>query len=381
MGTKRVRVGIVVGEISGDNLATSLIKSLLKIYPNLSVEGILGPGLIKLGYQSLYPMERLSVMGFVEPLARLPELFRIRNHLFKHFTENPPDIFMGVDAPDFNLGLERKLKNKGIKTVHYVSPTVWAWRQGRVHTIKKSVDLVLCLYPFEPDFYKKFKVPAYFVGHPLADEIPLEIDTIAGKKALGLDSNRPVLGILPGSRQNELKYLLQDYLLAAKRCYQLKPDLQFVVPLVSKSHQLFFEKLQKEVAPELPIKIVIADPRVAISASDVVLVTSGTATLEVMLHKKPMVVAYRTHPITYQIAKRLIKVPYISQPNLLAGEVLVPEFIQANVQPELLANALLERLNGSFEIEKLKKQFLEIHLALKKNASETAAKQIARMID
>lgn len=374
------KIGIVVGEISGDNLAVSLIRSLKHYYPNLIFEGILGPELVKEGGQLLYPMERLAVMGLIEPLGRLPELLRIRRKLTKHFIKNPPDLFIGVDAPDFNLSLEKKLKSQGILTVHYVSPSVWAWRQGRIKLIKKAVDLMLTLFPFEQDFYLQHKVSVCFTGHPLADSIAVDQDTKAAKRTLNLEEHKPVVLLLPGSRQHELKYLAKTFLLTAMICQQQKPDLQWVTAVVSESHKMQFLRLKQTIAPHLSITIVVANSHLAMQAADVALVTSGTATLEVMLHKKPLVVAYRMHPLTYQIAKRLVKVPYIALPNLLAAERLAPEYIQEQATPELLSKALLNYLAPGFDKALLVKRFKELHLLLKKDASAAAAKAITDLI-
>ena len=372
-----LRIGIVVGEISGDNLAVNLIQSLRNYYPDLTFEGILGPALVKENGHSLYPMERLAVMGLIEPLARAREILSIRCHLIEHFIKNPPHIFIGVDAPDFNLRLEQKLKQHGIRTVHYVSPSVWAWRKGRIQLIKKAVDLMLTLFPFEAKFYEEHQVPVCFVGHPLADLIPYEIDQKKAKAVLELKEEDPVIAILPGSRRNELKYLAEIFLQTAHLCFEKQKNLQFVVPLVSEEHKHYFHSLQKKVAKEVPIKVLVGNVHSAIASADAVLVTSGTATLEVMLHKKPMVVAYRMHPITYQIARLLVKVSYISLPNLLAQEGLVPEYIQDKAKPEILAESLMKYLYESFESEKLTKKFSELHLLLKQNASDKAAKAIA----
>jgi len=243
-----VRVGIVVGEISGDNLAANLIRALRQLYPDLTFEGILGPALLQEGGQSLYPMERLSVMGLIEPLGRLPELFRIRRHLIQHFSDNPPDVFIGVDAPDFNLGLEKKLKEQRIPTVHYVSPSVWAWRQGRVKVIKKAVDLMLTLFPFEAKFFEDHQVPVCFTGHPLADQIPLEVNTIEAKETLGFDVSKPVITLLPGSRQGEIKYLAAIFIKSAQLCFEKQKNLQFVMPLVSEVHKATLEYLHQSSA-------------------------------------------------------------------------------------------------------------------------------------
>lgn len=376
-----LRVGIVVGEISGDNLAAPLIQSLRSLYPDLIFEGILGPKLLEAGGRTLYPMDRLSVMGFFAPLARLPELLRIRRHLIQHFCANPPDLFIGVDSPDFNLGIEKVLKKNGIPTVHYVSPSVWAWRKGRIRGIQKAVDLMLTLFPFEAKFYEANQIPVCFAGHPLADQIPLEIDTKQAKRNLGFQEDAQVIAVLPGSRHNELKYLAEIFILTANRCFKKNKNLQFIVPLVSEEHRNYFENLCHKIAPEMPIKIIRGNAERVIAAADAVLVTSGTATLEVLLHKKPMVVAYRMHPLTYQIAKRLVKIPYIALPNLLVGEALVPEFIQAAATPENLSAALMKYLEPSYDRKKLVDQFRALHLTLKQDASFKAAEAIHRMLD
>lgn len=376
-----MKVGIVVGEISGDNLAASLIRALRKHYPDLTFEGILGPELLKEGGHTFYPMERLSVMGLIDPLLRLPELIRIRQHLIQHFSDNPPDVFIGVDAPDFNLGLEKKLKERGIRTVQYVSPSVWAWRQGRIKTIKKAVDLMLTLFPFEAKFFEEHQVPVCFTGHPLADQIPLEVNTIEAKDELGFEVSQPVVALLPGSRKSEIKYLAESYIRTAKLCFEKQKNLQFVMPLVSEAHKATLEHLHRTLAPEVPLKIILGNSHLAMRAADAVLVTSGTATLEVMLHKKPMILAYRMNPINFFIAKRVVKLTYIALPNLLAGKIIVPEFIQENATPEKLSGALLALLSPDFDRASLIEKFKGIHLSLKKNASEVAAEAIKALID
>lgn len=374
-----LRIGLVVGETSGETLALSLIKSLRQRYPDLYFEGILGPRLIAEGGQALFPMERLSVMGLVEPLARLPELLQIRKQIRNHFIQNRPDLFIGVDAPDFTLVLEKHLKQHGIKTVHYVSPSVWAWRESRIHLIKKAVDLMLTLLPFEAEFYEKHQIPVEFVGHPLADEIPLSIDQVSARGSLAVKAKR-VITLMPGSRTKELALLSEPFCLAAKYCYEHDHNLEFLVPLTTSEHERQFNAIQQKVAPQLPIRTMVGQVRTALSAADVVLVTSGTATLETMLHKKPMVVAYRMHPLTYWIAKRLVKVPFISLPNLLANRALVPEFIQDKVQPEMLGEAILKELNGSAHREALKEEFTKLHVALQQNASKKAADRIQKLL-
>ncbi len=371
---------MVVGEISGDNLGAALIRALKSFYPDIMLEGILGPKLIQEGGHSLYPMERFSVMGLIEPLSRLPELYCARKKVIQHFIQHPPDIFIGIDSPDTNLGIEKQLKAHGIPTVHYVSPSVWAWRQGRIKLIKKAVDLMLTLLPFEAEFYQQHQVPVCFTGHPLADEISLEIDSLAAKQHLNFSPDKPLIALLPGSRNNELKYLADIYIVTAKYCYEKNPSLQFVAPLVSEAHKFQFQKLHHVLAPEVPIKVIVGEAKLAMAAADVVLVTSGTATLEVMLHKKPMVVAYRMHPLTYQIAKRLVKVPYIALPNLLANSALVPEYIQGKAKPQVLGEALLNYLSSSDAKQKLVQRFTELHQILKQNGSIIAAQAIQKLL-
>lgn len=402
----KINAGIVVGEPSGDALAAPVVRKILEIAPDSTTFGIAGPKLLAEGCKSLYPMDRLSLMGFFEPLKRLPELYQIRRNLIQQFTKNPKvhqspqvhqsphaqqdhvqhidqpiDVFIGVDAPDFNLGLERILREKNIPTVHYVSPTVWAWRRGRIHGIKKSVDLMLSLYPFEEEFYKQHGVPVCFTGHPFADQIPLEIDTIEAKKLLGYSEHQTIIAILPGSRNSELRYLAETYIKTAQWCQKLDPSLVFLAPLVSEEHRIQFESLCMKIAPETNIDVMEGNARLVMAACDVALATSGTVTLEIALHKKPMVVAYRVGPITYQIAKRLIKIPYISQPNLLAGERIVPEFIQDEATPEKLGKALFEWLAANNPArEKLQARLMEIHLKLRRNAAETAANAIVELV-
>lgn len=380
------RIGIVVGELSGDALAANLIRTLKKHIPEVSFEGVLGPQLLSEGGHSFFAMDRLSVMGFFAPLKRLPELIRMRRFLINHFIQNPPNLFIGVDAPDFNLGIEKKLKAAGIPTVHYVSPSVWAWRQGRIKTIQQSVNLMLTLLPFEAKFYEDHHVPVAFVGHPLADQIPLVTDTKKARAELGIsyvdlkNSQTKVITLMPGSRENEIKYLAEVILKTARLCYEKNPHILCLVPLVSENHRSELRQLQQEIAPHVPIQFLLSQSHLAIAASDVVLVTSGTATLEVMLHKKPMVVVYRMHPLTYQIAKRLVKTPYIALPNLLANELLVPEFIQDKANPEELCKAIMATFGPFFETEKLVARFTALHQLLQQDSGEKCFKAIMQHI-
>ena len=375
-----LKIAVVVGELSGDLLAAELITELKNFFPHLEIEGIVGPNLINVGAKELFNMRHLSVMGFIEPLLNLPKLIYIRHKLYKKLLHNKPDLFIGVDAPEFNLGLEKKLKQANITTVHYVSPSVWAWRSGRINLIKKAVDLMLTLFPFEVKFYQRHLCKAVCVGHYLADQIPINIDPKGAKQRLGFSEYDKILTVMPGSRNSELKHLTMIYLETIKQISLRFAYLKFVVPVINEQHKVYVEELAKKIANRISIKIIVQDSNTAIAAADFVLVTSGTATLEVMLHKKPMIVAYKTNFITYLLVKRLIKVKYISLPNLLADKAIVPEFIQEDVTPYKLIRALSDLIiRGGPTIEQLT-VFNQIHQELKKNASSNAAQEIIRMI-
>src|SRR5579872_7465458 len=327
------KIGILAGEPSGDMLGAGLMNALNVQSSHFEFTGIGGPKMIAAGCRSLHEMERLSVMGLIEPLKHLPDLFKIRHGLYQHFTTHKPDVFIGIDSPDFNLGLELKLRQAGIPVVHYVSPSVWAWRKKRIFKIAKAVDLMLTLFPFEADFYKQHNVPVRFVGHPLADLIPLQSDKQAARNKLGIDPHTTTIAVLPGSRGNELKYLADIFAVTAARCWKENPKLQFITSAVNEQRDREFRAICQKHAPGLPIQFFQGRSHEVMAAADVVLVTSGTATLETMLFKRPMVIAYRMSPITYQLARCLVKIPAIGLPNLLANEKLVPEFIQQEAQP------------------------------------------------
>ncbi len=372
-----MKLGIVAGEASGDLLGRGLVTALQANYPNLSVTGVCGPAMIKAGCHSLYEMERLSVMGFFEPLMRIRELLNMRSGLAKYFIANKPDVFIGIDAPDFNLGLEIKLRKAGIPVIHYVSPSVWAWRQKRIHKIAKATDLVLTLFPFEIDFYEKHNVPARFVGHPLADLIPFDIDKLAARNRLQLDPNATYIALLPGSRRNELKNMGELFVATAKKCLQQHPHVRFITSAANPMRDAEFKKL----CGDLPIHFYVGKSHDVMAASNAVLVTSGTATLETMLFKRPMVIVYRIGNITFQIAKRLIKLPFIGLPNLLAKKSLVPEFIQDAATPAALANALLDYLDHPEKTQFLENAFLDIHKQLRCNANKQAASAIRDLLN
>jgi lipid-A-disaccharide synthase len=375
-----LRIGIVAGETSGDLLASGLIRALREHYPDAVFEGIAGPRMQAAGARSLYPMERLSVMGLFEVLGRYRELARMRRDLIRHFCDHPPDLFIGVDAPDFNHVIETRLKARGIRTIHYVSPSVWAWRRYRLRKLKRAVDLMLTLFPFEARFYEEHDIPVRFVGHPLADMIPLQPDVQAARQAFGLESADKVLAILPGSRVSEVSRLADDFIQAAQNCVDKSPGLKLLVPLVNDRTRGVFQAALQRHAPELPVILVDGRSREVMTAADVVLLASGTAALEAMLLAKPMVVAYRLSPLTYQLARFLVKVDVYSLPNLLAGEKLVPEIIQHEVTPARLSAAVLEYFNSPQDSADLRRRFTEIHRTLQQDASASAAQAIEELL-
>lgn len=376
-----LKIAIIVGELSGDILGASLISSLKKYYPNLEVEGIVGPNLLQEGATQIYPMESLSFIGFLEPLLNIRKLLKMRKWLVRYFAEEPPDIFIGVDAPEFNLGIEEKLKSYGIPVVHYVSPQVWAWRRYRVKKIKKSVDLMLTLFPFEEKFYQEYDVPVKFVGHPTADKIPENINQKQIKDQLNLAKEKTIVALLPGSRISEIKKHTDLYLNVANECFKQNPNLHFITSLTKDEHVEYFEDAKNKYTPNLPLTIFKDKSYDVMAASDVVLVASGTATLEVMLHKKPMVVVYKTNYLTYLIIKMIIQVPYISLPNLLANKEIVPELIQRNATISNISEHLLNLINDSAARKNQLEVFEKICPLLRRNASENAAKAIKNLLE
>ena len=379
MANRPLRIGIIVGEASGDQLGAGLIAALQSVHPDAIFEGVGGTKMQVLGCTSLYPMETLSVMGLVEPLKRLPELLRMRRGLVEHFIAQPPDVFIGIDAPDFNLGIELRLKKAGIPTVHYVSPSVWAWRQGRIKKIARAVDHMLTLLPFEAEFYQRHNVPVTFVGHPLADELPLVPDISAARTRLKLASDGPVIALLPGSRQSEVGLLGQLFLDAARLCLQARPDLTFVLPAANPARRQQIDAMLAD-AGDLPISVLDGQSHLAMEAADVVLLASGTTALEAMLLKKPMVVSYKAGWLTHAIISRMLKVPYVSLPNLLADRELVPEVLQDAATPEALATLLLERLGDSALAVKLHSDFTELHQQIQCNGNQKAAEAVLSVI-
>lgn len=371
-----LRIGIVAGEASGDILAAALMRAIKMHNPAVVFEGVAGPRMLAAGCKALFPLEKLSVMAFVEVVARLRELLGIRRSLIRHFLADPPDIFIGVDAPDFNLTLERRLKQAGIPTVHYVSPSVWAWRQYRVRKIADSVDHMLTLFPFEAEFYKDHNVPVTFVGHTLADQIPLQPDRSAARRALGLPEQGRVVALLPGSRTAEVQRLGGPLIDAARWCLAREPDLRFVVPFANPPTRAQFEAILTAGGVGIPIIRLDGHSHEAMAAADVVVLASGTATLEAALLKRPMVVVYKLAPLNHWIMKRLVKVTHIALPNLLAGRRLVPELIQEQATPEAIGAAVLAWLGDAHAVAGLQHAFEDIHHALRQNASERAAETV-----
>ncbi len=376
-----MRIGIVAGEASGDLLAAGLIQAIKRRHPDAVIEGIAGPAMIEAGCEALYPSERLAVMGFVEVLGRYRELSAMRKALAQRFIDNPPDIFIGVDAPDFNLGLERMLKQHGIKTAHYVSPSVWAWRQYRVRKIGKSVDLMLTLFPFEATFYQDHQVPVEFVGHPLADMIPLDVDHSAARQSLGLAEDKKIFALLPGSRMSEVNAIGRTMVEAAVLINQKHPDACFVVPLASHATREAFDAIRQSTGEAaIDMRIIEGKAREVMAAADVVIVASGTATLEAMLLKRPMVVAYRLASLTYWLAKKLLKTPYVSLPNLLVGRKVVEELIQDDATPERLAAEALKFVEQDESRQSMVNLFNVVHQQLRQGASSKAADAVLKLV-
>lgn len=380
-----LRIGIVAGEASGDILGAGLIQAMKQRYPNAIFEGIAGPKMLAEGCQSFFPQDRLAVMGLVEPLKRLPELLRIRKYLKQHFIQHPPDIFIGVDSPDFNIDLELALKKAGIKTLHYVSPSLWAWRQSRIKKMAKAIDGVLTLFPFEQDFYHQHNVPAVCVGHTLADQIPIEPETEKARAKLGLTTpGKRYIALLPGSRSSEVERMLPVFLDAARLLANDASDAQFLIPAANEARLEQIQSLVdarnlKKNSPRLPIQLFIKQSHSVMEASDVVVMASGTTTLEAMLLKKPMVIAYKVAALSYFIFSRMVKVKFIGLPNLLANKPLAKEFIQRDATPEAIAQETNRLLAQGYD-QALHTEYHRLHLSLKKNANQKAADAVLNVI-
>lgn len=373
---KPLKVALVAGEASGDILGAGLMQALRQQCPQVEFIGVGGPLMEAQGLQSYFPMERLSIMGLVEVLGRLPELLSRRKRLIATFKQQQPDVFIGIDAPDFNLNIELQLREAGIKTVHYVSPSVWAWRQKRVFKIRQGCDLMLTLLPFEAQFYQQHQVPVLFVGHPLADSVALYHDPLEARQRLGLPAEAQVVALLPGSRGGEVAKLGPLFVETARHLLLEKPHLRFILPAANQARREQMLAILAE-APHLPIEILDGKSQDALQACDAVLIASGTATLEALLFKKPMVVAYKLAPLSHWILKKMVKSRYVSLPNLLVDDMLVPEFIQDAATPEALAEALLVQLKDG---SKQTQRFAELHQSLRCDASQRAAQGVLQLL-
>jgi len=371
-----LRIGIVAGEASGDLLGSHLIQALKQRRPDIEFVGIAGPKMMAEGALSLFPIERLSVRGYIEVFKHLFGLLLLRRKLLKYFLKNRLDLFIGVDAPDFNFWLEKKLKNRGIKTIHYVSPSIWAWRKNRVKKIKKSVSHMLVLFPFEPALYENAGIPVTYVGHPLADMLPINPDVIGAREILKLKTSALIVAMLPGSRQSEVQQHAELFVKTAKLIYAEFPHAVFIVPLITRETRHIFELAIFHEENTLPIHILFGHAHDAMAAADVVIVASGTATLEAALLKKPMVITYRMPTLSWQLLKRMRLQPYVGLPNILAGKFVVPELLQDDSTPEKLAEATIKLISDSVYLTDIKEEFTKIHYSLKQDAAEKAASTI-----
>jgi lipid-A-disaccharide synthase len=373
---------MVAGEASGDLLGAHLIAALSARRPELRFAGIGGPKMQAEGFQSLYPMEKLSVRGYAEVLRHYREIAGIRRHLASRLLEDRPAIFIGVDAPDFNLDLERGLKGAGIPTVHYVSPSIWAWRAGRMGKISAAVSHMLALFPFEAPLYEKAGVPVTYVGHPLADLIPLEVNKDEARAQLRLPMRHPIIALLPGSRKSELHYMAETFVKTARRLYEELKEIHFVCPMATReTRDLFETAVRHHAGGELPLTLLFGHSHEALAAADVALVASGTASLEAALFKTPMVVAYRMSPLTWALMRHMIRLPYVGLPNILANEALVAEFLQHRATPGALSAAIIELMHDADRQRRQVARFRELHLNLRQNTAEKAADAVLRVLD
>ena len=378
-------IAIIAGEVSGDILGAGLIHALKARYPHAKFIGIGGERMIAEGFETLFDMEELSVMGLVEVLKHLPRLLKIRRSIIEQLSALKPDVFIGIDAPDFNLDVELKLKQQGIKTIHYVSPSVWAWRQKRVYKIAAATNLVLAFLPFEKAFYDRFNVPCRFIGHTMADAIPLKPNRDEACQLLNLDPAQRYVAMLVGSRGSEVEFLSEPFLQTAQLIHQCYPDVKFLVPLINQKRRQQFEQIKQRVAPELDMILLAGNARAAMITAEATLLASGTAALEAMLCKSPMVVGYRMKPFTYFLAKRLVKTKYVSLPNLLADEMLVPELIQEDCNPAKLAEKLSLYLSEDKSAVQnrhvLLQRFAELHQRIQCNADQQAAQAVIDLLE
>ena len=370
-------IALCAGEASGDLLGAHLIEAIRARCPQARFTGIGGARMAKLGFESLYDQEKLAVRGFAEVVKRLPEILKIRKGLTADMLRLRPDVFVGIDAPDFNLAVEGRLKAAGIATVHYVSPSVWAWRRERVNSIVKQANRVLCLFPMEPQLYRDAGGRAEFVGHPMAQTLPLDADRAAARAKMKLDPQTPVFALLPGSRVSEIDYMAAVFFQTAALVLQRLPAARFLLPVATHATRVrLLEILAKDAYKRLPIQLMTTHTDLACTAADAVLVTSGTATLEVALCKRPMVISYKISPLTYAYVKRKIKVPHVGLPNILLGREAVPELLQSKAKPALLADALIKWYESPEAVAALENDFRELHLALKQDTAALAAQNV-----
>ena len=374
-------IALVAGESSGDLLASRLLSGLRPQLPDTRMHGIGGPRMAEYGFISDWPMEKLAVRGLFEVIAHYREIKGIQIALRDQLLAEKPAVFIGVDAPDFNLGLETQLKQAGIPTIHYISPSIWAWRGGRINKIAKAASHMLVVFPFEEAIYKKAGIPVTYVGHPLAEVIPLEPDTAAARRALKLPADAAVVAILPGSRMSELKYNSVAFVQAAKLLAQRDPDLRFVAPMAGPAQQRYFRELIAESGlQDVPIQVIIGQSHDAMAAADAVLVASGTASLEVALFKKPMVIAYKMMSASWHVMRRMGYQPWIGLPNILAQEFVVPELLQDAATPRALADALWQQLHDDTHRQRLRVRFTEMHHALLRNTAHDSAQAVLQLI-
>lgn len=372
--SRPLRIGVVAGEASGDLLGAHLLSELKAQHPDCEIIGIGGPKMIAAGCRSLYSQEKLAVRGFVEVIKKLPEILAIRRGLVQALLREKPDVFIGIDAPDFNFGVEKRLKKAGIPTVHYVSPSVWAWRGGRVKKIVRIADVVLCLFPMEPPLYHEAGGRAEFVGHPLAQTLPLTPDKAAAREMLKIPSDTPVFTLMPGSRVSEIEYMAERFIQAAECVWQQYPDAVFLLPTATAAtYGRLQGLLQHEAYRKMPIRLMSGHAQSAIIAADVVLVSSGTATLEVALCKRPMVIAYCISPVTFTLVKSRFKLPFIGLPNILLNRFAVPELLQEEANATQLAAALLDWYEHPDKTAQLQQDFLQLHQSLQRDTAKLAA--------
>jgi lipid-A-disaccharide synthase len=374
-----MQVALVAGEASGDLLGSLLLQGLRARWPAVQAVGIGGPRLAGEGFEAWWPHAKLAVHGYAEALAHYREISGIREALAKRLLAAPPALFVGIDAPDFNLGLEAQLKAAGIKTVHFVCPSIWAWRGGRANKLALSADRVLCLFPFEPDLLRAHGVPASYVGHPLADAIPIEPPRAASRSALGLGADDTVVALLPGSRRGEIRHIAPRFLAAAAMLHRRRAQLRFVLPMAEGLAPMI-DPLVRTYAPGVPLHRVQGQSHAVLAACDVALVASGTATLEAALFKRPMVIGYVLHPLSWAIMKRMRYQPWVGLPNILAREFLVPELLQRDCRAEALASAAARWLDDPGAVAHLQERFTRMHHELRRDTARAAADAIAQVL-